>query len=232
MKNICHRHGALLVFDEVMCGMGRTGTLHAWEQEGVVPDIQAVGKGLGAGYGTISALLLHERVIEGLKAGSASFQHGQTYQCHPLGAVAALEVQRIIQEQDLVNNVREMGALLGNLLQKRFKSHPNVGDVRGRGLFWCIEFVADKATKAPFDPELNVARRFRMRGLEKGYDVCLFSAQGCADGWTGDHFLLAPPYTIERADVEEIVLRVGRVVDSVFEDMQIGPGHQFSKLQG
>lgn len=223
MIDVCHRHDALLIFDEVMCGLGRTGSMHAWEQAGVVPDIQAVGKGLAAGYGTMSAILLHERVIDGLKAGSGSFQHGQTYQCHPLNAVAALEVQRIIQEEGLVNNAYEMGLLLGDLLQQRFKDYPNVGDVRGRGLFWCIEFVAEKTTKAPFDPKLNLARKFRMRGLEPGYNICLFSAQGCADGMAGDHFLLAPPYIITKADVEEIVLRVGRVVDSVFEDMQISP---------
>lgn len=221
VKAVCDRYQALLIFDEVMCGMGRTGTLHAWEQEDIVPDIQAVGKGLGAGYGTISALLIHNRVIDGLKAGSASFQHGQTYQCHPLGCVAALEVQRIIYENDLVKNVREMGAYLGHLLQDRFRSHPNVGDVRGRGLFWCVEFVANKATKEPLDPALNLARRLRLRGLEKGYDICLFSATGCADGWKGDHFLLAPPYNIEKSDVEEIVYRAGRVVESVFRELQL-----------
>ncbi|GKT89505.1 class III aminotransferase [Colletotrichum tofieldiae] len=173
MKDVCHRHGALIIFDEVMCGLG------------------AVGKGLAAGYGTISALLIHDRVIEGLKQGTASFQHGQTYQCHPLNVVAAVEVQRIIKEKHLVRNARLMGILLGHLLRQALKDHPNVGDVRGRGMFWCIEFVADKTTKKPLDPKLNIARRMRMRGLEKGYDVCLFSSTGCADGWNGDHFLLA-----------------------------------------
>ncbi|KAG4425142.1 hypothetical protein IFR04_001709 [Cadophora malorum] len=221
MKDVCHRHGALIIFDEVMCGMGRTGSLYAWQHDGVVPDILAVGKGLAAGYGTISALLLHQRVIEGLRAGSATFEHGQTYQCHPIDAVAALEVQRIIQEQGLVQNAYSMGKLFGELLKKRFEDHPNVGDVRGRGLFWSIEFVADKATKTPFDPKLNLARRFRMRGLEPGYDVCLFSAQGCADGKRGDHFLLAPPYTITSADAEEIVFRAGKAVDSVFAELKI-----------
>lgn len=254
MKDVCHRHGALIIFDEVMCGMGRTGKLYAWQHDGVVPDILAVGKGLAAGYGTISALLLHQRVIDGLRAGSATFEHGQTYQCHPLNAVAALEVQRIIQEQGLVQNAHKMGNLLGDLLKKRFESHPHVGDIRGkhasnprllpsiftprllnlfvetnqlidsffpgRGLFWSIEFVASKATKTPFDPKLNIARRMRMRGLEKGYDVCLFSAQGCADGKIGDHFLLAPPYTITSADAEEIVVRAGRTVDSVFAELR------------
>ena len=220
MKDVCHRHGALIIFDEVMCGLGRTGYMHAWQHDGVVPDIQAVGKGLAAGYGTISALLIHERVIEGLKQGSASFQHGQTYQCHPLNVVAAIEVQRIIKEEHLVRNARLMGILLGYLLRRAFENHPNVGDVRGRGMFWCIEFVADKVTKKPLDPKLNLARRMRLRGLEKGYDVCLFSSTGCADGWNGDHFLLAPPFTVTPTDVEEIVLRAVRVVDSVFDEVR------------
>ncbi|KAK7416672.1 hypothetical protein QQZ08_011907 [Neonectria magnoliae] len=220
MKDVCHRHGALIIFDEVMCGLGRTGYMHAWQHDGVVPDIQAVGKGLAAGYGTISALLIHDRVIEGLKHGSASFQHGQTYQCHPLNVVAAVEVQRIIKEENLVRNARLMGILLGYLLRQAFEDHPNVGDVRGRGMFWCIEFVADKATKKPLDPKLNLARRMRLRGLEKGYDVCLFSSTGCADGWNGDHFLLAPPFTVTPTDVEEIVYRAARVVDSVFDEIR------------
>ncbi|RYP15742.1 hypothetical protein DL765_005517 [Monosporascus sp. GIB2] len=220
MKDVCHRHKALIIFDEVMCGLGRTGYMHAWQHDNVVPDIQAVGKGLAAGYGTISAILIHQRVIEGLKQGSASFQHGQTYQCHPLNVVAALEVQRIVQDSKLVSNARLMGILLGYLLKQAFENHPNVGDVRGRGMFWCVEFVADKKTKAPLDPKLNIARRMRMRGLEKGYDVCLFSSTGCADGWKGDHFLLAPPLTVTPEDVENIVNRAARVVDSVFEEMR------------
>lgn len=220
MKEVCHRHGALLIFDEVMCGMGRTGTLHAWEHEGVVPDIQAIGKGLGAGYGAISALLVHDRVISGLKAGSAYFEHAQTYQCDPLAAVAALEVQRIVQENKLIDNVRNIGPYFGQLLHERLGKHDHVGDVRGRGLFWCVEFVANKATKAPLDPGLNVARRLRIRGLEKGYDICLFSATGSIDGRMGDHVLLAPPFIITRLDAEEIVRRVGRVVDSVFAEIE------------
>lgn len=221
MSDVCKRHGALVVFDEVMCGLGRTGTMHAWQQEGVVPDIQAVGKGLAAGYGTISALLIHQRVIDGLKTGSAAFQHGQTYQCHPLNVVAALEVQRVVQEHRLVENAARMGERLGRALRARFRDHPHVGDVRGRGLFWCVEFVADKATKEPLNPRLDIAKRMRLRGLQKGFDVCLFSSTGCADGWRGDHFLLAPPFTIGPEDVDEIVSRAGRVVDSVFEEVQI-----------
>ncbi|PHH91783.1 hypothetical protein CDD83_10351 [Cordyceps sp. RAO-2017] len=219
VREVCDRHGALLILDEVMCGLGRTGTMHTWQQEGIVPDIQAVGKGLAAGYGTISALLIHQRVIDGLKRGSASFQHGQTYQCHPLNVVAALEVQRIVRDQRLVDNARDMGALLGARLRKAFASNRHVGDVRGRGLFWCVEFVADKTTKEPLDPKLNVARRMRLRGLESGFNLCLFSSTGCADGWRGDHFMLSPPFTIGPSDVDDIVTRAVRVVDSVFDEM-------------
>ena len=219
IKAICDRHGALLIFDEVMCGMGRTGTLHAWEQEDVVPDIQAIGKALGAGYAPVSALLIHERVIAGLKEGSGFFPHGQTYQSYPASCAAALEVQHIIQEENLLANVRCMGNYLGMLLRQHLEHHPNVGDIRGRGLFWAVEFVAEKLTKKPLDSKLNVAKRVAGKGLQAGYDISLFTASGSADGWHGDHFLLAPPYTVTADEVEEIVKRVVKVVDAVFDDI-------------
>jgi adenosylmethionine-8-amino-7-oxononanoate aminotransferase len=219
IKAVCDRHGALLIFDEVICGMGRTGTLHAWEQEGVVPDIQAVGKGLASGYGVISAVLVNERVVSALRKGSGYFAHGQTYQTHPLSCAAALEVQQIIREEKLLDNVRRMGMQMESLLKKRLAEHPHVGEIRGRGLFWGLEFVADKATKEPFDPELQVSKRLHNRGLKKGYDISLFPATGCADGWRGDQIWLAPPYTVQKQDVEEIVNRLGRVVDDVFKEL-------------
>ncbi|KAA8899114.1 alanine-glyoxylate aminotransferase AGT2 [Sphaerosporella brunnea] len=219
VKAVCDRHGALLIFDEVICGMGRTGTMHAWEQEGVVPDIQAVGKGLASGYGVISALLVNDRVVSALKKGSGYFAHGQTYQTHALSCAAALEVQRIIREEKLLGNVRRMGKHMEALLKERLGGHPNVGDIRGRGLFWGIEFVADKATKEPLDPELQVAKRLHSRGLKKGYDISIFPATGAADGWRGDQIWLAPPYIVQKRDVEEIVSRLGRVVEDVFKEL-------------
>lgn len=220
MKAVCERHGALLMYDEIMCGMGRTGTLHAWEQEGVPPDIQTVGKTLGSGYAPISAILVNDKVVEGLKGGSGYFTHGQTYQSLPISCAAALEVQRIIQEEGLVANVARMGNYLQSLLHKRLGHNPYVGDIRGRGLFWAVEFVADKATKQPFPSALNIAKRMGTRGLEPGYDVSLFAANGSADGWLGDHFLISPPFIVTERDVEEIVTRVKKVVDSVFEDVR------------
>ena len=136
MKAVCDRHGALLIFDEVMCGMGRTGTLHAWEQEGVVPDIQTIGKGLGGGYMAVAGLLIHPRVIEGLSKGTGAFMHGHTYQGHPVACAAALEVQRIVRENNLCKNAKKMGGLLERSLRARLDGHPNVGNIRGRCLFW------------------------------------------------------------------------------------------------
>ena len=220
MKTVCDRYGVLLIYDEVMCGMGRTGTLHAWEAEGVVPDIEVIGKGLGAGYVPISAVLVNERVVTALQGGSKYFKHGQTYQSHPLACAAALEVQRIVQDQNLVENVRRMGDYLEALLKERLADHPHVGDIRGRGLFWAIEFVADKATKAPLDPALKVADRLHNKGMKPGYDIAIFQSTGSANnGWAGDHILLAPPYIINKSDVEEIVDRVARVIDDVFEEL-------------
>jgi adenosylmethionine-8-amino-7-oxononanoate aminotransferase len=221
MKAVCERHGALLIYDEVMCGIGRTGTLHAWEHDGVAPDIQAIGKTLGSGYVPISAVLVNEKVISVFNKGNKFFAHGQTYQSHPLACAAALEVQRIMKEDKLVENVRAMGVYLEKLLRERLGNHPHVGDIRGRGLFWAIEFVAERETKATFDPELKIANRMHEKGMKKGYSISLFQATGSGDsGLDGDHILLAPPYIVQNSDVEEIVDRVGRVVEEVFLEIE------------
>ena len=220
MKAVCDRYGALLIFDEVMVGMGRTGTLHAWEQENVVPDIQVVGKALGAGYIPISAVLANERVISAFKNGTKYFVHGQTYQSPPAACAAALKVQQIVQSDNLLENVRNMGKYLEQSLRDRLEKHPHVGNIRGRGLFWGIEFVANKATKAPFDPALKVADKMHQTGMSKGYDIAIFQATGSAEGgWNGDHILLAPPYIITKADVDEITDRVCRVIEDVFKGL-------------
>jgi adenosylmethionine-8-amino-7-oxononanoate aminotransferase len=138
MKAVCDKYGALLIFDEIMSGMGRCGTLHAWQQEDVVPDIQVVGKGLGGGYVAVAGLLIKKRVVDALEDGSGAFSHGQTYQGHPIACAAALEVQRVIREEGLMDNVKEMGAMMGTLLKRRLGDHENVGDIRGKGLFWGV----------------------------------------------------------------------------------------------
>lgn len=143
MKTVCERHGALLILDEVMCGMGRTGTLHAWEQEGIVPDIQTIGKGLGGGYAPVAGILIGNEIINVLVRGTGAFMHGQTYQGHPVACAAALEVQRIIKEEGLVENVAVMGRHLETLLKQRLAGHSHVGDIRGRGLFWGVRLRRD-----------------------------------------------------------------------------------------
>ncbi|KAJ4013785.1 hypothetical protein NW766_006024 [Fusarium irregulare] len=138
MKEVCDRHGALLIMDEVMSGMGRTGTLHAWEQEGVVPDLQTVAKGLGAGYMPVGALLVGKKVADTLTQGSGAFSHSQTYQGHPVACAAAFAVQTAMKEDNMLQNVQEMGKVLGEKLKERLAGHKNVGDIRGRGLYWGV----------------------------------------------------------------------------------------------
>src|SRR6478736_3997573 len=168
VRDICNRHGALLIFDEVMCGMGRTGTLHAWEQERTAPDIQAVAKGLGGGYQPIGAMLASGQIIDTLRQGSGAFQHGHTYLAHPLACAAALAVQRVITEEKLLDRVEELGAHLEKRLTERFGNHRHVGDIRGRGLFQAIELVADRATRKAFDPGFKLHQRIKAAAFEGG----------------------------------------------------------------
>ncbi len=212
VRRICDRHGALLILDEVMCGMGRTGTMHAWEQEGVTPDIQIIAKGLGGGYQPIGGILIHDRIVRALDAGSGGFLHGQTYQAHPVACAAALEVQRIIREDNLLANVQAMGQRLEAALTDRFGNHRHVGDIRGRGLFWAIEFVTDRATKQVFDPALKMNERVKREAIKRGLSG--YPMGGTIDGKQGDHFILAPPYIVTSADIDTIVERLGDAVDA------------------
>lgn len=218
MRAVCDRHGALLILDEIMCGMGRTGTLHAWEQEGVVPDIQCVAKGLGGGFQPIGAVLVSRRVADGMAAGSGAFQHGHTYQAHPVACAAALEVQRVIAEEDLLARVQAMGARLEQRLVERFGNHHHVGDIRGRGLFRAIELVADRGTKAPFDPAHALHARVKQEAFARG--LACYPTGGTADGVAGDHVLLAPPYIIEAAEVDLAVERLGEAVDAAIAGLR------------
>jgi adenosylmethionine-8-amino-7-oxononanoate aminotransferase len=205
MREVCDRHGALLILDEVMSGMGRTGTLHAWEQEGIHPDIEVIAKGLGGGYQPIGGILVHGRVIEALRRGSGSFKHGQTYQAHPVACAAAIAVQEAIRDEGLLANVRAMGALLEKGLRARLGQHPHVGDIRGRGLFWAIELVRDRDDKQPFDPALAVNERIKREAFARG--LACYPMGGTIDGRLGDHVILAPPYVANSSDIEAIVDR-------------------------
>ena len=211
VREICDRHGALLILDEVMCGMGRTGTMHAWEQEGVTPDIQIVAKGLGGGYQPIGGILISGRVIDAFRTGSGSFMHGHTYQAHPVACAAALAVQKIIREDNLIENVRVMGEHLSAGLTGRLGNHRHVGDIRGRGLFWAIELVADRASKAVFEPQRKMNDRVKQAAFERG--LAIYPMGGTIDGKQGDHVIVAPPYIATAADIDAIVGRLGDAVD-------------------
>lgn len=212
VREICDRHGILLILDEVMCGIGRTGTLHACEQEGVRPDILAIAKGLGGGYAPIGAILLHDRIFKAIADGSGAFQHSHTYTGHPLACAAALAVQQVIQRDDLLANVRRQGGLLAKRLQERFGNHPFVGNVRGRGLFQAIEIVADRGTKKPFDPQRKLHAQIKREAMTRG--LMVYPMGGTADGARGDHVLLAPPFIIDSDAIDMVVERLGDAVDA------------------
>ena len=217
VRTICDRHGALLILDEVMCGMGRTGSMHAWQQEAVTPDIQVIAKGLGGGYQPIGGILIADRIVRALANGSGGFLHGQTYQAHPVACAAALEVQRIIRDDDLIANVQAMGQRLETALHDRFGNHRHVGDIRGRGLFWALEFVTDRASKAAFDPSLKLHERVKAAAIARG--LATYPMGGTIDGTRGDHVILAPPYIATAGDIDTIVERLGDAVDAAISSL-------------
>jgi adenosylmethionine-8-amino-7-oxononanoate aminotransferase len=217
VREICNRHGALLILDEVMCGMGRTGTLHAWQQEGITPDIQAIAKGLGGGFQPIGAMLANGRIVDTIRQGSGAFQHGHTYLAHPLACAAALEVQHVIRDEHLLDKVKERGNQLERRLTERFGNHRHIGDIRGRGLFWAIELVADRSKRAPFDPALKLHQRIKAAAFESG--LACYPAGGTVDGRSGDHVLRAPPYIATSGDIDMIVERLGDAVDSALKSV-------------
>ena len=212
IREVCDRHGVLLILDEVMCGMGRTGTLHACEQEGITPDLIAIAKGLGGGYAPIGALLMQERIFDAVADGSGAFQHSHTYMGHPLACAAALAVQRVIHRDGLLANVRTQGGQLARRLKERFGNHPFVGDVRGRGLFQAVELVADRGSKAPFEPEHKLHARVKAEAMARG--LMVYPMGGTVDGVRGDHVLLAPPFIVDAPIVDTIVERLGDAIDA------------------
>ena len=210
VREICDRYGMLLILDEVMCGMGRTGTLFACEQEGVRPDLVTVAKGLGAGYQPIGATLVSGAIHEAVVAGSGFPQHGHTYMAHPTACAAALAVQEAIVEEQLLGRVRQQGVRLRELLGERLGAHPHVGDIRGRGLLLGLELVADRATKRPFPPERRLSARIRAEAMGRG--LMCYPNGGTIDGVRGDHILLAPPYIVTDAELELIVERLAAAI--------------------
>ena len=206
IREICDRYGVLLILDEVMCGMGRTGHLFACEAEGISPDILCIAKGLGAGYQPIGAMLCTDAIYNAIKAGSGFFQHGHTYLGHPVATAAALAVVGKILDQHLTERSLRQGDKLSSALHECFGQHPHVGDIRGRGLFQAIELVADCETKQPFDPSMGLAGKIKSAAFEAGL-IC-YPMPGTRDGQSGDHVLLAPPFIITDKQIEELVSKL------------------------
>jgi adenosylmethionine-8-amino-7-oxononanoate aminotransferase len=212
VREICDRYGVLLILDEVMCGMGRTGRLHACEADDVVPDLLVIAKGLGGGFQPIGAVLLRSHVFNAFQDGSGSFQHGHTYMGHPMAAAAALAVQEVIRRDGLLANVRAMGTLLDEQLKERFADHAHVGDIRGRGLLRGVELVADREAKVPFHPSRKLHARIKLEAMARG--LMVYPMGGTVDGAWGDHVLLAPPFIVEPRHVHTIVTRLGEAIDA------------------
>jgi adenosylmethionine-8-amino-7-oxononanoate aminotransferase len=212
IREICDRYDVLLILDEVMCGMGRTGTLFACTQEGISPDIAVVAKGLGGGYQPIGAMLASGKIYDAIARGSGTFMHGHTYMGHPMACAAGLAVLETIREEQLLDNVKAMGARLRERLTARFGNHPHVGDVRGRGLFEAIEIVADRAAKRPFDPARQLHARIKSEAMARG--LMVYPMGGTIDGREGDHVLVAPPYIVTPEQIDTIVERLGDAVDA------------------
>ncbi|MDO6729922.1 aspartate aminotransferase family protein [Marinovum sp. 2_MG-2023] len=215
IREICDRHGILLILDEVMCGMGRTGTVFACEQDGVSPDILTIAKGLGAGYQPIGAMLCSGAIYAAIETGSGFFQHGHTYIGHPVACAAADVVVTKLTEGGMAARAMQMGTQLSKALEAEFGQHPHVGDLRGRGMFRGIELVADRDTKAPFAPEKQVAARFKKAAMANGL-IC-YPMSGTIDGVEGDHILLAPPFIINDDQIGELVDKLSRSLATVLE---------------
>ena len=212
VRRLCDEHGILLIFDEVMCGMGRTGTLFASEQDSVSPDICAVAKGLGAGYQPIGAMMCTGEIHDAIENGSGFFQHGHTYLGHPVACAAALAVIERLVDDDVLGQVTPTGERLESALNAQLGQHPHVGDVRGKGLFRGLELVKDRETKEPFDPSDRVHARLKSAAFDEGL-IC-YPMGGTVDGKRGDHVLLAPPFVISDTQIDELVDKLARAIQS------------------
>ena len=218
IREICDQYGVVMILDEVMSGMGRTGHLFACAEDGVVPDIICIAKGLGAGYQPIGATLVTDQIYDAFISGSGAFQHGHTYMGHPAACAGALAVQKKIDGQDLLAAVKRQGAALVDKLHERFGNHAHIGDIRGRGLFIGIELVKDRATKETFDPALKLHARIKKHAFEGGL-IC-YPGGGTADGARGDHILIAPPFIITDAQLDELVDKLAAAVETSLAEVK------------
>ncbi|OAD17228.1 aspartate aminotransferase family protein [Achromobacter insolitus] len=212
IREVCDRHGVLLIADEVMCGMGRTGTLYAVEQEDVTPDLITIAKGLGGGYQPIGAVMVQQRIVDAMQQGSGFFQHGHTYLGHAIACAASLAVQDVIRRDQLLARVRAQGEGLRQRLDSALGTHPHVGDIRGRGLFMGVELVQDRGSKQTFDPALTLHARIKREAMARG--LMVYPMGGTIDGRQGDHVLLAPPFIISDDELDQLTERLSGAIDA------------------
>lgn len=212
IRAVCDKYGVLLILDEIMSGMGRTGYLYACDEDGVAPDLLTIAKGLGAGYQPIGATLVSDRIYRTIVDGSGFFQHGHTYLGHATACAAALEVQRVIAEEKLLDNVKARGEQLRASLREHYGAHPHIGDVRGRGLFVGVELVRDRDSKATFDPALKLHAAVKREAMQRG--LMVYPMGGTIDGVHGDHILIAPPFVCTAQQIDTIVERLSGAIDA------------------
>ena len=217
VREICDKYDILLILDEIMCGSGRTGTFFAWEQEDIVPDITTIGKALSSGYSPLSCVMVSKKLIDGLSNGSSMFNCGHTYQSFALSCAAGYAVQQIIKRDNLLDNVKKMGEYLGEQLLAKVGVIPIVVDIRGRGLFWGIEFGRQQENNKPFDPELNLSRRIAEVCMANG--VVVYPGKGTIDGVIGDHIIIAPSFTITSEDIDHIVELVSKSLSEFMNEI-------------
>lgn len=221
IREICDRHDIHLILDEVMCGTGRTGTMMAYEEEGIVPDMVTMAKGLAAGYQPIGALLCKRHITEAIKAGSGFFQHGHTFMGHAAAVAAAIATLRAIRDEELLQNVKNRGQSLRKQLRSALAGHDHVGDIRGRGLFIGVEFVGDRESKTPLDPARKIHNQVQKAALDEG--LLCYGMGGTVDGRCGDHVLIAPPYNIDETQESELVEKFTKAVRAVPAELWEGP---------
>ncbi|WP_175698288.1 aspartate aminotransferase family protein [Burkholderia ambifaria] len=212
IRAVCDKYGVLLILDEIMSGMGRTGYLFACDEDEVAPDLLTIAKGLGAGYQPIGATLVSDRIYRTIVDGSGFFQHGHTYLGHATACAAALEVQRVIAEEKLLDNVKARGEQLRASLSAHYGAHPHVGDVRGRGLFVGVELVRDRDSKATFDPAVKLHAAVKREAMQRG--LMVYPMGGTIDGVNGDHILIAPPFVCTAQQIDTIVERLSGAIDA------------------
>ncbi|MFT5520829.1 MAG: adenosylmethionine-8-amino-7-oxononanoate aminotransferase [Enterobacterales bacterium] len=215
IREICDQYGVMLILDEVMCGIGRTGSMFAYEVEGIIPDMVTSAKGLGAGYQPIGALLCQGYITDAIREGSGFFQHGHTFMGHATAVAGSLATLNYIKNNELLAKVNVRGEQLRQSLRAKLNAHPHVGDIRGRGLFVGIELVTNKQTKAPFDTSLKLNKLIKATAMEQG--LMCYPMGGTIDGQNGDHILLAPAFIVSESQIEEIATIISTVIETVTE---------------